>query len=69
MRHAVMARRKEPIEGRSSPGKPPGGQAQGKPSRAFDVWLDRGLHEMYDSIAQEPIPDDLLRLIEEDRKK
>lgn len=36
---------------------------------AFDLWLNRGLHELYDSIAQEPVPEELIRLIEEDRSK
>ena len=36
---------------------------------AFDIWLQRSLHQLYDDIAQEPIPDELLKLIEEDRKK
>jgi hypothetical protein len=43
-----------------------------KPKRgegAFDLWLKRGLHEIYDRVASEPIPDELLRLIEEDRNK
>jgi hypothetical protein len=35
--------------------------------QAFDVWLRRGLHQLYDTVAQEPIPDELLRLIEDDR--
>jgi hypothetical protein len=34
---------------------------------AFDLWLRRGLHQLYDTVAQEPIPEELLRLIEEDR--
>ena len=37
--------------------------------RAFDVWLQRGLHRLYDQVAQEPLPPELLRLIEEDRLK
>lgn len=40
-----------------------------KSEGAFDLWLQRGLHDMYDDIAIEPIPEELLRLIEEDRKK
>ncbi len=36
---------------------------------AFDVWLQRGLHQLYDQIAREPIPDEMLKLIENDRKK
>ena len=35
--------------------------------QAFDVWLRRGLHQLYDTVAREPIPEELLRLIEEDR--
>ena len=34
---------------------------------AFDIWLQRGLHQLYDSVSKEPLPDELLRLIEEDR--
>ena len=41
----------------------------GSPAPAFDLWLSRGLHQMFDDVAQEPIPEDLLRLIEEDRGK
>ena len=32
-------------------------------SAAFDTWLERKLHEMFDSVTAEPIPDDLLRVI------
>lgn len=48
-------------------------QASRKQSRpvdaAFELWLQRGLHALYDGVAREPIPDDLLKLIEEDREK
>jgi hypothetical protein len=40
-----------------------------KKPEPFDLWLKRGLHQIYDGVANEPIPDDLLKLIEEDRKK
>ena len=33
----------------------------------FELWLRRGLHQAFDAIAGEPVPEDLLRLIEEDR--
>jgi len=36
---------------------------------AFDVWLQRSLHKLFDEVAKEPVPADLLRLIEEDREK
>ncbi|MFC3124980.1 NepR family anti-sigma factor [Pseudoroseomonas globiformis] len=39
------------------------------PDAAFDEWLQRGLHAMYDDVAQEPIPDELLRLIDQDRNR
>ena len=29
----------------------------------FDRWLERKLHESFDAVAQEPIPDDLINLI------
>jgi hypothetical protein len=40
-----------------------------KPAAPFDLWLQKGLHQLYDKVASEPIPDDLLKLIEEDRKR
>lgn len=39
------------------------------PDVAFELWLERGLHKMYDDVANEPIPAALLELIEQDRKK
>jgi len=39
---------------------------KGGPAEAFDVWLQQGLHKLYDSVAKEPIPDELLKLIEQD---
>ena len=54
---------------RKNPTPPPTPQ-QSKPSdAAFDVWLNRGLHKLFDDVASEPIPEELLKLIEEDRKK
>ena len=40
-----------------------------KGDQAFDLWLQRGLHQMFDDVAGEPVPEDLLRLIEEDRQR
>jgi hypothetical protein len=39
------------------------------PEAAFDLWLRRGLHQLYDDVANEAIPAELLRLIEQDRRK
>jgi hypothetical protein len=62
MKQSLMTRRKEPLPQAATQAKP-------KSEAAFDLWLQRGLHQLYDDIASEPIPDELLRLIEEDRKK
>ncbi len=45
------------------------GDSGGVSKDAFDLWLKQGLHELFDSIASEPIPEELIRLIEEDRSK
>jgi hypothetical protein len=42
-------------------------QEDGAVDNAFDLWLRRGLHQLYDTVAKEPIPEALLRMIEEDR--
>jgi hypothetical protein len=33
---------------------------------AFDRWLHKQLHALYDPIAREPLPDELIALIERD---
>ncbi len=50
------------------PTAPPAKKAR-KTEAAFDLWLQKGLHEIFDKVASEPVPDELLRLIEEDRKR
>jgi hypothetical protein len=37
--------------------------------RPFDMWLHKQLHAMYDEIASEPLPEDLLNLIDKDAGK
>jgi hypothetical protein len=51
------------------PSKPARSKKATVPDAAFDVWLRRGLHQIFDDVAREPIPPELLRLIEQDRKK
>jgi hypothetical protein len=46
-----------------------GAKGQADVTNAFDTWLDRQLHQMFDRVAKEPIPEDLLRLIEGDKRK
>ncbi len=58
------------------------GMAEGKPKpvgavpalkrpadQAFDTWLERGLHEIFDEVAREPVPDELLKLIRDHKEK
>ena len=40
---------------------------EGAPERPFDRWLQKQLHAMYDEIASEPLPNDLLHLIDIDK--
>ena len=49
------------------PAEPGAEQEDGAVDSAFDLWLRRGLHQLYDTVAKEPIPETLLRMIEEDR--
>jgi len=46
---------------------PEAGRKEEGVDHAFDLWLQRGLHQLYDTVAKEPIPKELLRLIEEDK--
>lgn len=32
---------------------------------AFDMWLTQGLHKLFDEVANEPVPEKLLKLIQE----
>ncbi|WP_431303021.1 NepR family anti-sigma factor [Sediminicoccus sp. BL-A-41-H5] len=38
------------------------------PDAAFDLWLDRGLNSMFGKVAEEPIPPELIAMIEKSRK-
>jgi hypothetical protein len=66
MKHFVMTRPKEPPKQASQP-QPR--DRDGAPDAAFDLWLQRGLHQLFDNVAKEPIPEELLRLIEQARRK
>ena len=66
MKHLVMTRPDQP-PAMASPQRL--WEADGAPEAAFDLWLQRSLHQLFDKVAKEPIPAELLRLIAEDRKK
>ena len=46
----------------------PGRHRNSTPEAAFDLWLQRGLQDLFDDVAKEPIPPELLALIEKDQK-
>ena len=56
----------QPAEG-GPPRRRPDRAGRGGSAEAFDIWLQRGLHQLYDNVAKEPVPDELLKLIEQDR--
>ena len=44
-------------------------RAKASAERPFDLWLQKQLHATYDEIASEPLPNDLLNLIDRDAAK
>lgn len=36
---------------------------------AFDTWLNRGLHQIFDDVMNEPIPAELLKILQDNKKK
>jgi hypothetical protein len=59
-----MASDDKPRAGRT--GEPARPRAKASSERPFDMWLQKQLHAMYDEIASEPLPNDLLNLIDHD---
>ena len=41
----------------------------GRSSTAFDLWLQRELQDMFADVSREPVPDELMRLIDESKAK
>jgi hypothetical protein len=64
----AMANDNKPIKDRASP-SPREKNMKTPAERPFDMWLHKQLHAMYDEIAAEPLPDDLVKLIETDARK
>ena len=59
-----MANDDKPRGGRDAETARP--RAKASNERPFDTWLQKQLHAMYDEIASEPLPNDLLKLIDRD---
>ena len=62
-----MANDDKPLKGRAREAVR-GKKMKSAVERPFDMWLQKQLHAMYDEIASEPLPEDLLVLIERDAK-
>lgn len=63
---ATPPKPRKPMTPRMTPVARPGTAAS--TDAAFDIWLQRGLREVYSEVEQEPIPPELLDLIEKSRK-
>jgi hypothetical protein len=62
-----MADDEKPRKGRAADTAQP--RMKTSSERPFDLWLHKQLHAMYDEIASEPLPADLLKLIDRDAAK
>ncbi len=60
----VMAADDKPRASRVDAARPRSKNAPAE--RPFDMWLHKQLHAMYDEIAAEPLPNDLLKMIDHD---
>jgi hypothetical protein len=66
MKHFAMTRPRQPAPV-AAPRMPR--DADAVSDTAFDLWLQRSLHQLFDKVAKEPIPERLLQLIEDNRPK
>lgn len=66
MKQLIMSRPKDPPD---LPLKSTHRLGEAATDAAFDLWLQRSLHHMFDPIANEPLPRELLDMIEADRLK
>jgi hypothetical protein len=69
MNYVVMTDSRKSEAGGPPPTELPAPHGARRPQRAFDLWLNRGLHKLFDDVASEPVPDELLKLIEDDRER
>jgi len=49
---------------RSDGSTPPPRESKPRINPAFDDWLEKKLHNIFDTVALEPVPKDLLKLLE-----
>jgi hypothetical protein len=66
MNAALIRRGASPEEGSPRASTPTKPQAPPRDARAFDAWLHGELARLYDSTLREPVPEELLRILQED---
>jgi hypothetical protein len=54
-----------PAQDKSATARQAGDGSGTKMNPAFDTWLEEKLHNMFDAVAAEPLPADLLKLLDE----
>lgn len=52
---------------RPKPPRPGPARPGGEPADPFDLWLRRSVHQAYDAVLDEQVPEDLLRLCSDSR--
>lgn len=67
--HEYKLRENEMPLKENCPPRQPEKKSKNGSNDAFELWLKRGLHQLFDDVANEPVPDELLRLIENDRER
>lgn len=56
---------KSPKEKPDGANLPPRVDPRAKFNPAFDAWLETKLHKIFDTVASEPIPQDLVKLLDQ----
>jgi hypothetical protein len=56
-----MARKRPPNEGSERKGR---ARTEPSPDELFRRWLEQQLHKRFDPVLEEPVPDDLLALLQ-----
>jgi hypothetical protein len=64
-----MANGKSSTDGHDNPAAARGDAPQTSHKEAFEHWLEERLHQIFDTVTNEKVPDDLVRLIEQLKDK
>jgi len=64
-----MANGKDTAKGRTGSGSANDRVPQSSHKEAFENWLEGRLHQIFDTVASEQVPDDLVRLLQQLKEK